>query len=197
MHAALPQRRAGFTLVELMIVVAIVGILAVLATYGVRKYVNNAKTAEARNAIGQISKDASTAFERESMASIVLGKGATAKVTRALCASATQSVPSAIGSVAGKKYQANPAANVDWNFDEKTNKGFACLKFTIQQPQYYMYNYSSDGDVTVPTTGTAFSVVANGDLDGNGTQSTFKILGSVANNNLFVAPNLIETDPEE
>jgi type IV pilus assembly protein PilA len=180
-----------------MVVVVIVGVLAVLAIYGVRKYVANSKTTEARNSLGQISKDASTAFERESMAGIILSKGTSTAAVRSLCASATQTVPAAIASVQGKKYQPNPAANTDWGKDESTNKGFACIKFMMQQPQYYMYNYSSNGDVNVPTQGTLFTATANGDLNGDTVQSTFVVLGSVANNSLFVGPNIVETDPEE
>ena len=63
------------TLLEEMIVVAIVGVLASLAIYGVRKYVTNAKTTEARNALGQLSKDATTAFAREKMDGTVLDPG--------------------------------------------------------------------------------------------------------------------------
>ena len=44
----------AFTLVELMTVVIIVGILATLATYGVRKYVMEAKKAEASSMLVQI-----------------------------------------------------------------------------------------------------------------------------------------------
>ena len=44
----------GFTLIELMIVVAIIGVLAALGTYGVRKYILEAKKAEAASMITQI-----------------------------------------------------------------------------------------------------------------------------------------------
>jgi type IV pilus assembly protein PilA len=48
-----PGRR-GFTLVELMIVVAIVGVLATVAVVGYRRYVLNAKVTEARTVISAI-----------------------------------------------------------------------------------------------------------------------------------------------
>ena len=56
MRSIVRASKRGFTLIELMIVVAIVGILAVLAIYGVRKYLANAKTAEATERLGQIGQ---------------------------------------------------------------------------------------------------------------------------------------------
>lgn len=44
----------GFTLVELAVVVTIVGVLAVIAVVGYRKYILNSKIAEAQNVIGAI-----------------------------------------------------------------------------------------------------------------------------------------------
>jgi type IV pilus assembly protein PilA len=48
------KSKRGFTLVELMIVVAIIGVLAVLAVVGYRKIINSSKTAEGTHMLGAI-----------------------------------------------------------------------------------------------------------------------------------------------
>jgi len=183
--------RAAFTLIELMIVVVIIGILSVLAAYGVRKYIANAKTAEARNALGRIGGSAIIAYERESMAGAILMQQTSTPITRALCLSASQSVPASKASIAGAKYQSSPN---EWSVDPVAS-GFACLHFTMDAPQYYMYNYAAVGS-TNP--GDSFTAMANGDLNGDGVLSTFTLSGKInASYAVNVAPNIAETSPEE
>jgi prepilin-type N-terminal cleavage/methylation domain-containing protein len=54
----------GFTLVELMVVVAIMSVLASLGVYGVRRYIESAKSHEATNMIKDI-KEGQESYRRE------------------------------------------------------------------------------------------------------------------------------------
>jgi type IV pilus assembly protein PilA len=140
------------------------GVLSVLAIYGVRKYLAAAKQAEASNVLGQIGKDAAQQY-----AAGPAGPGG----AHALCASASRPVPANASAIRGMKYQSSPE---DWTVDAPRHAGFACLGFSLDQPQYYMYSYRALG---TGSQGDSFEAKANGDLNGDGVLSTFMLTGRV------------------
>ncbi len=173
MRAFTRHGKRGFTLVELMIVVAIIGVLAALAIYGVRRYLATTKTAEAKNTIGAIARAATAAYERETYSNELLAEGQQSAVTmHAYCGSDLAFVPASAPQ--NKKYQPITADGSDFNSGDTVN-GWKCLKFQMSEPIYYSYNYAKGIGVCTGSgaDGTAFEVCAHGDLDGNGTNSTF------------------------
>ena len=165
----------GFTLIELQLVVGILGILATLSIYGVRRYLASSKSAEALQNIGGMARAVHAASTRDSMSGALLasnqetintgtdltgsasgsgkGKGATVNhgAGPGLCDSASP-VPSSMNSVKGKKYQPSHAVGADYNVGDRYT-GWRCLQFSIASPQYYQYLYKVGGppvEVTLP-----------------------------------------------
>jgi type II secretory pathway pseudopilin PulG len=175
-----------------MIVVAIVGILALLGAYGVRKYIANSKSSEARNALGRMANGAVIAYEDEKMANPVMPQGTSTGLTRTLCATASLTVPAAASFIQGRKYQSSAT---DWSTDAVGGSGFSCLHFTIDEPQYYLYGYTTSGTSAV---GDSFTATAHGDLNGDGVLSTFSLTGAISPGFVInVAPNMLEIQPDE
>jgi prepilin-type N-terminal cleavage/methylation domain-containing protein len=158
--------KGGFTLIELMVVVAIIGILAAVAIPAFMKNARKAKTSEATTNVKKLYDGARSYYEEESNA-----RGTATIIAKQFPRTpATVIVPAAGACCVGgssQKCAPNPALWADpvWQ----------ALKFSMDDPHYYSYGYQSVG------TGTAsqFSADAYGDLNCNGTFSTFEMVGSV------------------
>lgn len=175
----------GFTLVELMITVSIIGVLAALAIVGISKYLHVAHASEAKMFVGSISRAAALAYESErSVSQIVNEGGSSAASSNQLCETAS-AVPSTLAAVQGRKYQPNSKEGVDFETGSPAT-GWKCLRFNTTQPIYYQYAYNrgagyvSAGLPGAPPLGAnSFEAAALGDLDSDGTKATFARGGTI------------------
>lgn len=183
LRALTPKKGMSVALIIVIVIavfaVPFVGILATLSIHGVRKYIANTKTAEARNTLGQLAKKAVAAYDADSLSPSPAAK-------RHLCASASAPVPADRLAVSGTKYQSTSA---EWQADAAANAGFACLGFEMGMPQYFQYEYAA--------TASTFTVRAHGDLNGEGTFSTFELKGQIVDDHIVIAPAIREVDPQE
>ncbi len=198
----------GFTLIELMIVVAIIGILAAIAIPALTKYMRRAKTSEAKAQIAKIFDATSAFFAQEHVergATALLGSGGsiTARAPH-LCPHHTTSVATGTAGI-------TPALNIDCNagpggrcvpapgqngsgYYDMTlwtnNNVWNGLNFQQEQGHFFHYNFRYI-NITTGFGACQFTAQAFGDLDGDKTVfSTYERSGGADVNGVNAAAGL-------
>jgi len=135
----------GFTLIELMIVVAIIGILAAVAIPGFMQYIKNSKTSEAKTNINAIGKGALSFFESEHVGSD--GMSAFSKqYPNAGFGASMGTAPSAntVGVKSQPTKTIGSAPSGDTSGKTANAQVWDQLNFNITSPIYYYYEYISE-----------------------------------------------------
>ena len=160
----LRSSRKGFTLIELMMVVAILAILAVVAVPAFIKYMRRAKTTEAIDQLDKVYKGAATYYTTTRVKDTAF--------TRLPCqfpvtVGATPNVGSCCEGVGP---DTNGDDRCDSNPDLWTDATWNSLLFQITDEHYFIYDFTSTGTLK----SAKFTAGAYADLDCDTQTSTFK-----------------------
>ena len=151
----------GFTLIELMIVVAIIGILATVAIPAFMDYMKRSKKTEASLQLNKIGKNSKRVYSETS--SYVVGTAAELPTK-----------PGAGGCCGGPNNHC-AAQPVDFANDLIWKQ----LDFQIDEPTLFYYDYTG--------TATGFTAKATGDLDCDGVEIVYTLTGTALNGNPAVS----------
>ncbi len=174
----LMSKKEGFTLIELMIVVAIIGVLAAIAIPAFINYVKRSKTSEAGSNLKAMFTGASAYYQNENAPRGLVAAGAVAPA-----ATACTVLAQVAGAVPTESKQ-----SVDFSI----LPSYVALGFASSDPLYYQYHViGSDGSCGNAPASNLYTFQAQGDLDGDATFSTFEInVGSDNDNSLYRSPSI-------
>lgn len=168
----------GFTLVELMVVVAIIGILAAVAIPAFMKNVKKSKTAEATINVKKITEGAVAYIHGEMNAA-----GSAVPIAKQF--PTTEVATPALGACCLQPGQKCAPNHAQW-----TTPAWQALTFGMDDPHYYSYTYTrnANGASGTPPSALAdgstpsefFFADAQGDLNCDAIYSTFEMFGAVA-----------------
>jgi prepilin-type N-terminal cleavage/methylation domain-containing protein len=156
---------SGFTLIELMIVVAIIGILAAVAIPAFMDYMKRSKKTEASLQLNKLGKNAKRVYAETGA---YVGGTALQLPTK----------PGPGGCCGGPN---NHCAAVPASF--VLNPVWKQLDFQIDEPTLFFYDYTG--------TPTTFQAKATGDLDCDGTEIAYLLDGTAVAGN----PAVVITEP--
>lgn len=156
----------GFTLIELMIVVALIGILASIAVPTFTRYVAQSKTTEPRLLLKSMAESAVSYYQVEHYGPD--GRPVVEIMFPTKNYSEMDSTEAVVPDTVppGTKH---PSTSEDW-----AASPWSEMKFRVARPHYYQYRYRP---VNYPDFGDSFTCRAKGDLDTDGVQSDFRIYG--------------------
>jgi prepilin-type N-terminal cleavage/methylation domain-containing protein len=161
---------SGFTLIELMMAVAIIGVLAATAIPAFSKYIRKAKTAEARQNLKKISDGARQYYLDQQAADVTGMQPLPPQFPSALIAITPWDNTCCANGAAGTKEKCQPTPN-----GVGDHPAWTALQFSLSEPTYYLYFYYRSG----PPFGNEFTAWAQGNLDCDNQISQFTVHGFV------------------